>query len=179
MAFGLPPALCLSNLPVLPAGRALALAKKTSASGNPIMAVILSWLVVQVSLLVMLLSLSLGFVPMLCVPLWDFPDLFTCCDLCALPAAGALLWEAQHHCRGCHYLLSFGLCHCQPGLPGTGVGIGPQLQVSAVCSGMDCPPTCLSIYLPSVHPLTTLSIRRAETAQEAEGDNPLALALCY
>lgn len=44
------------NLPALPAGRALALAKKTSASGNPVMAVILSWLVVQVSLPVMLLS---------------------------------------------------------------------------------------------------------------------------
>lgn len=68
MAFGLPPALCLPNLPTVPAGRALTLAKKTSASGNPIMAVILSWLVVQVSLLVMLLSQSLGFVPMLCAP---------------------------------------------------------------------------------------------------------------
>lgn len=44
------------NLPALPAGRALALAKKTSASGNPVMAVILSWLVVQVSLPAMLLS---------------------------------------------------------------------------------------------------------------------------
>lgn len=37
-------------------GRALALAKKTSASGNPVMAVILSWLVVQVSLSAVLLS---------------------------------------------------------------------------------------------------------------------------
>lgn len=44
------------NLPALLTGRALVLAKKTSASGNPVMAVILSWLVVQVSLLVVLLS---------------------------------------------------------------------------------------------------------------------------
>lgn len=44
------------NLPSLTAGRALVLAKKTSASGNPVMAVILSWVVVQVSLLAMLLS---------------------------------------------------------------------------------------------------------------------------
>jgi len=44
------------SLPTLPAGRALTLAKKTSASGNPVMAVILSWLVVQVSLVAMLLS---------------------------------------------------------------------------------------------------------------------------
>lgn len=43
------------KLPPLPTGRALALAKKTSASGNPVMAVILSWLVVQVSLPAMLL----------------------------------------------------------------------------------------------------------------------------
>lgn len=42
--------------PPLPAGRALVLAKKTSASGNPVMAVILSWLVVQVSLPAKLLS---------------------------------------------------------------------------------------------------------------------------
>lgn len=42
--------------PLCLAGRALALAKKTSASGNPVMAVILSWLMVQVSLSVMLLS---------------------------------------------------------------------------------------------------------------------------
>lgn len=67
---------CQPNLPALPTGRALALAKKTSASGNPIMAVILSWLVVQVSLGMLLAHLGLS---------GDG-------DLC--PALGALSWDA-------------------------------------------------------------------------------------
>lgn len=53
---------------------------------------------------------------------------FTLCHP-MLSAAGAFLWEAQHHRRGRDHLLPPGLCHRQPGLPGTGVGIGPQLQV--------------------------------------------------
>lgn len=67
---------CQPNLPALPTGRALALAKKTSASGNPIMAVILSWLVVQVSLGTLLAHLGLS---------GDG-------DLC--PTLGALSWDA-------------------------------------------------------------------------------------
>uniref|UniRef100_A0A8B9SQT2 Solute carrier family 12 member 9 n=1 Tax=Anas platyrhynchos TaxID=8839 RepID=A0A8B9SQT2_ANAPL len=70
-------------------GRALALAKKTSASGNPIMAVILSWLVVQLVLFSGKLNTIAGVVTTF-------------------------------------FLLVY--CHCQPGLPGAGVGIGPQLQ---------------------------------------------------
>ena len=75
-------------------------------------------------------------------------------------AAGALLWEAQHHCRGRDHLLPPGLCHRQPGLPGTGVGISPQLQVpTGTGEGGEAAPrswagTCLSAFpLPSLCPL--------------------------
>lgn len=46
-----------------------------------------------------------------------------------LSAGCALFWEAQHHRKCRDNLLPSGLCHCQPGLPGTGMGLGPQLQV--------------------------------------------------
>lgn len=78
------------NLPALPAGRALTLAKKTSASGNPVMAVILSWLVVQVSLPVMLLS----------HPCWAKVGWrlgWASWSLAHPPALGILLWLCSSH----------------------------------------------------------------------------------
>ncbi|XP_044886736.1 collagen alpha-1(I) chain-like isoform X2 [Mauremys mutica] len=43
-------------------------------------------------------------------------------------AAGAVLWEAEHHRRHCDHLLPAGLRHRRPGLPGPRVGVSPQLQ---------------------------------------------------
>lgn len=77
------------------------------------------------------LSVPLPIIPLGYTPSGQgwFGHMHLLCTHPVLSAGCALFWEAQHHRKCCDNLLPPGLCHCQPGLPGTRMGLGPQLQV--------------------------------------------------